>query len=302
MIGCLEGRIVSTLVIRILQPGDEAALEAFLLPRVESSMFLLGNTRTSGLIYDGHAYSGTYVAALEGQTITAVAAHYWNHNLVFQAPIHLHSLCRAVVEASQRPVSGLIGPNDQVTLAKEAFEIDKSTVQMDESENLYSLRLEDLIVPGILHSGTVSGRRIEARDLELITRWTAAYSVEALGEKDGPQLLQSCRASVERSLAKGRTWVLEDHGQPVACSSFNTAIQEAVQVGGVWTPPELRGRGYGRSVVAASLLDAQSEGVHKAILFTGESNIPAQRAYAALGFRHIGDYRITLLQPSLETL
>ena len=32
-------------VVRILKPGDEALLEAFLLPRVESSMFLLGNTR-----------------------------------------------------------------------------------------------------------------------------------------------------------------------------------------------------------------------------------------------------------------
>ncbi len=288
-------------VIRILQPGDEAALEAFLLPRVESSMFVIGNMRTSGLIDDGHPYSGTYAAALEEESITAVVAHYWNHNLVFQAPVHLDSLCRAVVEASQRPVSGLIGPNDQVTLAKEALQIDESTMQMDESENLYSLRLDDLIVPGILGSGAVSGRRIQPRDLELITRWTAAYSVEALGEKDGPQLVQSCRASVERSLAEGRTWVLEDHGQPVACSSFNTAIEEAVQVGGVWTPPELRGRGYGRSVVAVSLLDAHREGVHQAILFTGESNIPAQRAYAALGFRHIGDYRITLLQPPLET-
>jgi len=270
---------MSSRVIRILQPGDEAALEAFLLPRVESSMFLIGNMRTSGLIDDGQAYSGTYAAALEGDRIAAVVAHYWNHNLVFQAPIHLPSLCRAVVEASQRPISGLIGPNDQVNLAK---------------------RLDDLILPGILSSGTVSGRRIEPRDLELIAEWTAAYSVEALGEKDSPQLVQRCRASVERSLAKGRTWVLEHHGRPVACSSFNTAIEEAVQVGGVWTPPKLRGRGYGRSVVAASLLDAQSEGVHKAILFTGESNIPAQRAYAALGFRHIGDYRITLLEPPLE--
>jgi len=291
---------MSSRVIRILQPGDEAALEAFLLPRVESSMFLIGNMRTSGLIDDGQAYSGTYAAALEGDRIAAVVAHYWNHNLVFQAPIHLPSLCRAVVEASQRPISGLIGPNDQVNLAKEALQIDESCVQMDESENLYSLRLDDLILPGILSSGTVSGRRIEPRDLELIAEWTAAYSVEALGEKDSPQLVQRCRASVERSLAKGRTWVLEHHGRPVACSSFNTAIEEAVQVGGVWTPPKLRGRGYGRSVVAASLLDAQSEGVHKAILFTGESNIPAQRAYAALGFRHIGDYRITLLEPPLE--
>ena len=82
----------------------------------------------------------------------------------------------------------------------------------------------------------------------------------------------------------------------MAKSSFNARIKEAVQIGGVWTPPELRNRGYGRSAVAASLLEARSEGVEKAILFTGGDNIPAQKAYTSLGFQPIGRYRIFLLQ------
>ena len=288
--------------IRILQPADEAALEAFLLPRIESSMFLISNMRTSGLIDNGQAYTGTYAAAFEGEQTIGVVAHYWNQNLVFQAPVHLDSLWRAAVKASQRPIGGLIGPNDQVAAAKEALEMDASKIQLDETENLYSLQLEDLIVPSSLSSGEVRGRRIEPRDLERITQWTVAYSMEALGETDSPQLWQRCRATVERKLEQRHTWVLEHHGHPVACSSFNSAIKEAVQIGGVWTPPELRRRGYGRSVVAASLLDAWREGVEKAILFTGEDNIAAQKAYVALGFRHIGDYRIVLFQPPLETI
>lgn len=63
-------------------------------------------------------------------------------------------------------------------------------------------------------------------------------------------------------------------------------------VGGVWTPPALRGRGYARAVVAASLLIAREQGVTRAIVFTGEDNIPAQRAYVTLGFRRVGDYGI----------
>jgi predicted GNAT family acetyltransferase len=288
--------------IRILQPGDEAALEAFLLPRIESSMFLISNMRTSGLIDNGRAYTGTYAAAFEGEKIIGVVAHYWNQNLVFQAPVHLDSLWRVAARASQRPIGGLIGPNDQVTAAKETLKIDDSKIQLDETEKLYSLQLEDLIIPRSLRSGEVRGRRIEPRDLERIIEWTVAYLIEALGEKDSPQLWQRCRASVERSLKEKRTWVLEDHGHPVACGSFNSAIKEAVQIGGVWTPPELRRRGYGRSVVAASLLDAQLEGVEKAFLFTGENNIAAQKAYVALGFRHIGDYCIVLFQPPSETI
>jgi RimJ/RimL family protein N-acetyltransferase len=289
-------------MIRILKPGDEAALEAFLLSCVESSMFLIGNMRTSGLIDHGQAYAGTYAAAFEDERVIGVVAHYWNQNLVFQAPVHLDSLWRAAVQASQRPIGGLIGPNDQVNAAKEALEIAESTVRLDEIEKLYSLRLEDLLVPDGLSSGRISGRRIEPRDLELIAKWAVAYSIETLGEKDSPQLWEKCRTSAERSLGEGRTWVLEDCGEPVACSSFNTAIKEAVQVGGVWTPPELRRRGYGRSVVAVSLLDARLEGVEKGFLFTGESNIAAQKAYTALGFRRIGDYRLMLLGSPVEVV
>jgi predicted GNAT family acetyltransferase len=289
-------------LIKALRPGDEALLEAFLLPRIESSMFLVGNMRASGLIDNGRAYEGSYAAALKGGKITGVVAHYWNQNLVFQAPVHLNLLWRAAVETSQRSIGGLIGPSDQVAMAKKALEIDDSRVQMDETEKLYSLKLDDLVVPEDLSSGRVAGRRIEPHDLELLTQWTVAYSIEAIGAKDSPQLWEKSQSSVERSLKEGRTWVLESHSEPVASSSFNTAIKEAVQVGGVWTPPELRRCGYGRSVVAASLLDARSEGVEKAILFTGESNIAAQRAYTALGFRHIGDYRILLLQSPIEVV
>ncbi len=287
-------------VIRTLQPGDEAALEAFLLPRIASSMFLIGNMRASGLRDTGETYSGTYAAAFGGQGIISVAAHYWNGILVLQAPVHLEAVWRAVVTASRRPIAGLIGPNDQVSAVRQALGVDASAIQLDELEKLYSLQLADLLVPAILSSGQVSGRRIRPDDVDLLTEWRVAYAVETQGEKDSPELWQRSRASIQRSLQEGRGWVLERSGEPVAYDTFNAAIREAVQVGGVYTPPQLRRRGYGRAVVAVSLLDARGEGVEKAILFTGLSNIAAQKAYAALGFQHIGKYRMVLLEPSQE--
>jgi predicted GNAT family acetyltransferase len=286
--------------IKILQPGDEAALEAFLLPRVETSMFLIGNMRAVGLVDNGQRYEGTYAAAFEDDKIVGVVAHYWNQNLIFQAPVHLDALWRAAVKASKRPIKGLIGPDDQVGLAKELLNIDKANIQVGETEKLYSLNLADLIVPDALNSGQVQGRQIESRDVDLVTQWQIAYSLETLKEKDTPQLKENCRADIERSLKEQNTWILEEQAKPVACSSFNTGIKEAVQVGGVWTPPELRRRGYGRCVVAASLLDARIEGVEKAILFTPNSNIPAQKAYTTLGFQYIGDYCILLLLSPLS--
>jgi predicted GNAT family acetyltransferase len=63
----------------------------------------------------------------------------------------------------------------------------------------------------------------------------------------------------------------------------------------VWTPPELRGRGYARAVVAGSLLAVRVEGIRRAVLFTDDDNVQAQRAYVALGFARVGDYGIVLL-------
>lgn len=293
---------MSKATIRILESGDEPVLDTFLLPYAESSMFLIGNMRASGLVDNGQAYTGTYAAAFEDERIIGVVAHYWNQNLIFQAPVHLDLLWRAAVEASQRPVAGLIGPNDQVSAVKEILQIDESKIQFDELENLYSLRLKDLRIPDELSSGKLRGRQIAPHDLELLTQWGVAYSVETLGDIDTPQLWKRCRMSAEGSLNERRTWILEDGGKPVACSSFNAAIKEAVQVGGVWTPPELRNRGYGRSVVAASLLDARCEGVEKSILFTGEGNLTAQKVYAALGFERIGKYRLMLLRLPVDAI
>ncbi|MBN1219370.1 MAG: GNAT family N-acetyltransferase [Anaerolineae bacterium] len=292
---------MNPVTIRILQPGDEADLETFLLPRLESSMFLIGNMRAVGLNDNGQRYAGTYAAVFADGQIVGIVAHYWNQNLVVQAPLnYLDGLCRAAVEASKRSLKGIVGPVEQVRFIQESFQIDQTNIQMGETEKLYSLNLPDLITPEALVLGRVCGRRIEPRDVDLITAWRIAYSLKTLEEQDSPDLRASCRTAIERSLAEQTTWVLEDQGRPVACSSFNTAIKEVVQVGGVWTPPELRRRGYGRCAVAVSLLDARAEGVKKAILFTPHSNTPAQKAYEALGFQSIGDYCIVLLKSPLQ--
>jgi predicted GNAT family acetyltransferase len=287
-------------VVRILEPGDEVLLEAFLLPRIESSMFLIGNMRDSGLRDGGQPYEGSYAAVLQSGRVVGVVGHFWNGVLVFQAPGSEDPLWRAAAKASGRGVAGLIGPSDQVEVARRALAVPATGVQLDTEERLYSLALEDMVVPEALSSGEVAGRRIGPADVELMTAWRVAYDVEALGATEGPEAWAANREGIERSLKAGRTWVLERQGEAVSCSSFNTGIAEAVQIGGVWTPPELRRRGYGRCVVAASLLDARAEGVETGILFTGEGNVAAQRAYEALGFRHIGDYRIVLLDPPVE--
>lgn len=77
-------------------------------------------------------------------------------------------------------------------------------------------------------------------------------------------------------------------GVPVSLSAINASLPDVVQLGGIYTPPALRGRGHARAAVAASLLAARERGASRAVLFT--KNPSAVRTYEALGFRRIGDY------------
>ncbi len=285
---------------KILQPGDEQALEAFLLQHLDSSMFLIGNLRASGLVDTGIPYTGTYAAAFENSKIVGVVAHFWNGNLICQAAQHIDLLYPLVVAASGRKIHGAMGPHAQVAAIRTLLDLQPQQIQMDAYEGLFSLALSDLDLPQALRNGSVVGRRMIDADLEQAVVWRVAYSIETLGSEETPQLYADSRASIERTFAERRTGVLEAEGKLVAMSSFNTTIDEAVQVGGVWTPPALRRRGYARAVVAASLRDARAEGVQRAILFTGDRHIAAQKAYCAIGFQGVGDFGLLLLRAGVE--
>jgi predicted GNAT family acetyltransferase len=148
-------------------------------------------------------------------------------------------------------------------------------------------------VPPALRDGRVRWRRPERAEVPLLAEWRYAYSVEALNSRPGAALRRRCEKEVEL-LPLDWQFMLVDGDETVAYSAFNAALPEVVQIGGVWTPPEQRGRGYGRAVVAGSLLAARDGGVRRAVLFTGEHNIAAKRAYAALGFQRVGDWAIVL--------
>lgn len=284
--------------LKTLSLGDEARLEKFLEPRAADSMFLRSNARMAGLVDRGMPFEGTYVAAIEDGAVTAVAAHFWNGMLVLQtpAPEPLEAVARAAVARSGRELKGLTGPWAQVEAARRALGLAERKASLDSREELFSVALADLRIPESLSSGRVECRRLRADELDLAARWRAAFSVEALGRPDGEEMRGAARAEIARLQDLGLQWILVEEGQPVAYSAFNARLPDVVQIGGVWTPPELRGHGYARAVVAGSLLDARREGATRAILFTGVENVAARRAYEALGFRIVGDYGLVIFR------
>ncbi len=282
--------------IEILQPGDEERFEAFLLEHADSSMFLRSNVRQAGFVDDGRRFGGAYAAASRDGAIVGVVGHAWMGNLMLQAPESMPELLDAVTRASGRPVRGLVGPWDQVIRARRLLGMQDRPLELESRDLLFALELADLAVPPPLRDGTLRLRRAGEHDGDALGRWSAAYALEILGATDSEELRARTRRDVDELTERGHYFVLEDdRGRRLGCTAFNAVLPDTVQVGGVFTPPALRSRGYARAAVAGSLLIARAEGARRSILFTGEDN-HAQRPYRAIGYREVGDYGLILFE------
>jgi predicted GNAT family acetyltransferase len=278
----------------ILGPEHAAELESFLRERAETSMFLRSNLRRAGMVDRGQPYQGTYVAWLEGGRITGVVAHYWSGFVSVQAEREPGALLRRALATSSRKVVGVSGPYAQVQAVIEQAGLADRRRALDGREVLFILELARMQVPAELASGAVRCRKPAEADLPGLIAWRAAYMAEALGQPASAETQATAAREVPARAREGGMWMLEAEGRPVAMTSFNAELPDMVQVGGVYTPPELRGRGYGRAVVAGSLLEARATGVARSVLFTGHDNLPAQAAYRALGYQAKGEFALVM--------
>ena len=281
-----------------LQPGDEDELEEFLAEHADGSMFLRSNLRREGLSWAGRPHQGTYVAGRDprGQLV-GVAAHYGNGMIALMAPGTAGPLAARAASESARPVAGLVGPWDQVGGARSALNMTARPTRMESREDLFVLDLDRLRTPAALADGSLCCRVPRDDELALATAWSVNYAVEALGDPRTPDLEQACADQTRRGQEAGSVWLLLEGARPVAMTALNARLPDAVQVGGVYTPPERRGRGYARAAVAGQLHDCRAQGARRAVLFTGHDHHAARRAYQAIGFARVGDYGIVRFVP-----
>jgi hypothetical protein len=228
----------------VLAPGDEAALDAFFAAHPHTTLFFQNNVATAGLVDRGARYQGTYVAAFDGADIVALGAHYWNGNLIIEADAALEAIVREVVAASGRSVSGLLGPWAQVCAARSALGLAAAAAAMDSPDDLLAIELASLRVPAALADGVVRCRAPRDAELELVAQWRHDYSVELIGRTPDAKLRATSRDEIAEWHGEGRTFVLETQGELVAFAGYNASTPACVQIGGVWTPHVLRGRGH----------------------------------------------------------
>jgi GNAT superfamily N-acetyltransferase len=280
--------------IRILDDSDQTKLEAFLIGHRDSSMFLRSNALRVGLVYRDAPLHALYTGAFEESRVIGVVAHAWSGMVLLQCSGNLDELARRCILSSGRKVTGFAGPADQVRRAQIALNLADAPAKMAEDEWLYALDLAELKIPELLTNGNIRCRPPLPEERNLLCEWRSAYDIEILGSTDSEETRNRAAAALDRQIAEGNAWVAIRNGVSVSLSAFNATLPDIVQLGGIYTPPEHRGRGYAKAAVAASLIAARQRGATRAVLFT--SNPSAARSYEAVGFRRLGDYGLILLK------
>jgi len=274
---------------RVLGPDDESLVLAFLRRNVERNVVLLSNVTRAGLVDRGKRRQATYAAHFEASgAMTALAAHSWTGWLALEGGIGLEGAATLALRSSGRSVLGLLGPGAAVNRVQEAL---GRPVVRQSTEVLFALDLSALQVPELLTHGDVRPRRAtEAEARDVLAAWRVEYEVEVLSAPRGSELERRASEGSTALAREGRLWLLEVDSAVVSMSSTGADADGIVQISTVYTPPAHRGRGYARSVVAGSLLDARANGATGSTLFTGVADLTAQRAYRALGYHEAGDY------------
>ncbi len=278
-------------MIRRATDEDLPAVHAVLRRNPTTTMFLRSNLLEHGLHGKGDAATTLYVAQSgpEDGMFGLTESGY----LMACAPDAPSEMWRAFAQAiTGRRVLGMTGLRAQVDAMLTALDAETRAFQLRRDEPLYALDLNNLIaLDGDLR------RPIEA-ELDQLIDWNVTYAAEALGTGTGDEAKASAASRIQAMRTRDFLRVLYDDGTPVAQTAFNAAIPDTVQIGGVFTLPEHRRKGYARRAVSLHLQEARALGVTQAILFA--ANAHAAKAYEAIGFIHVGSYHLALFQDAIE--
>ena len=131
--------------------------------------------------------------------------------------------------------------------------------------------------------------RATAADRDLLVRWTLDFGEEALGDSDLAEAARTVDARLGDGDPQARGLYLWVDGAPVSMAGYTGPTPHGIRVGPVYTPPELRGRGFASALVAQMSQALLDGGRSFCFLFTNLANPTANHIYEEIGYEAVVD-------------
>jgi RimJ/RimL family protein N-acetyltransferase len=174
-----------------------------------------------------------------------------------------------------RAYSGVFGSDRTATRF-----VERATVNGHVFAHEIAMRLSALDVPPLFPGVVGALHCVETADAAQLAPWMSAFHREAVPHDPAPT-----PTSVTLAAANGRFFFWRVDGVPVAMAAIARNSPSVMSISWVYTPPDLRGRGYAGSVVAAIAERAFADGRQSVCLYIDRANPASNRCYAKIGFK-----------------
>lgn len=232
------------------------------------SSIVLGLDEADAAGWAAHAADDPLVLAARSQQHTPVAVTAgWEDVSELAAAIAALDPPAAAVAAEPAAIDALVAGIGRATTSR----MDERLFRLDALEPPRD-------VPGV-------ARRFTPDDLDLLSAWYEAFAVEAFGRLP-PGF--GGREFLARAFRVSTCWLWTVDGVPVSFANRHRVVDGVSRIGPVYTPPGLRGRGYGSAATAAAARHILDEGAVPC-LYTDLANPTSNKIYQALGFYPVLD-------------
>jgi uncharacterized protein len=238
---------------------------------------LAGTLRDGASLYPEHRL---WLVEAGGEVVGA-ALRTPPYNLVLARPTTAEAL-GLLASSLDEDLPGVVGAVPEVDVFAAAWaEKAGVTFRVHYRQGIYALERVRPVsgVPGEM-------RRATAADRPLLVDWWHAFAVEALRESH-PDLERLERAIDHRLGSAAAGIVLWEDGGPVSLAGFGGATPNGIRIGPVYTPPELRGRGYASALVAELSGERLATGRRFCFLYTDLANPTSNRIYERIGYERV---------------
>jgi uncharacterized protein len=135
----------------------------------------------------------------------------------------------------------------------------------------------------------VRGRPRSAADADrrLLLDWVHAFASETFEDVDPKAAERQVAARLDRGAGGFAFW--EHEGKPVSLVGWGGETPNGVRIGPVYTPPELRRRGYASALTASVSAKLLAAGRRFCFLYTDLENETANRIYGEIGYEPVCD-------------
>lgn len=198
------------------------------------------------------------------------------HNLVL-ARASDDSAVDALAEALDDELPGVVGALPEVEQFAHAWASKNGvTPQLRIAQGIYALEQVEPVasVPGAM-------RMASSADRPLLLEWFLAFGIEALPHPDEERLTREVDHRLSSADAGVGLW--ENDGA-VSLAGFGGLTPNGIRVGPVYTPLELRGRGYASALVAELSSSLLAGGRRFCFLYTDLANPTSNKIYERIGY------------------